>query len=1012
MKFSKQLAYNSVAEWQLHYMDYARLKKVITALKRVHDALFAARSRRGGSGGGGAAAASQSRVLATRPVTYGHAGPSRVLGSASAGAGGPQPASSSQAGGRAPPLPPPGGGGGTPGVRKVPPDTVATAAVHRLGGGRAGADAAGDGRRDAAATGSLAASTEGAKRGGFQRSASKLVLAELATLAHRSHHGGAHDGGGDGLGLGGVDSPPRSPPPPPSSGSSSAPGSPREPPPQPDSPSERSALLQSREPEQEGWVGAGGLPLDGVARPPGAPRAAVGAGSGMAAGSAVVGPAASSGGGLPVVRGPLPVSVSLGLPFEAASAALQGMSVEALSREFDAIESTFFRRLDGEATKVDAFYTRMVVALEKISLELAAAAARRDETGGVEVGAAALQRRYVEHYLELTELINFAELNLSGFEKILKKHDKNVMATTRSAYIAKLERSRAFCKRDALVGLRERTEREFADLFWGGDTLAAREELSEGLRDLLIWERNTIWRDMLQSERRVAAVRSKKRGGSTSSRAVMLAARPLLLAMGLFLFAGILLYPRDITARLPQGEVGDTAAAGGATKLRGSDVGSPAAADRCLALLVLTSFLWATEALPLYVTSLGVAPAAVLLRVFLGSDGKPLHASEAAHVVMAAMGDQVIMLIICVYSLAAALSKLGLDKVAATAVLSRVRRPSSVLLVVMLLAVFLSMWVSNVASPVLLNSVVLPVLRGLPPSSHHFVQCILLGVALASNIGGMPSPIASPQNAVALGQLKGLHEVSFIEWMAATLPQCIIMVFAAHALLMAWFRPGNVTLPLIPRHTERFEWPHYVVLTTLLTTVGLWCYKPTLSVAGADGLVAVLPILVFFGTGILTKEDFNNLPWNVVYLVAGGIALGAAVQSSTLLALVAGTLHFVLRHSSLWQVFAVFSVFMSLVSNAISHTVSALIVLPVIAEVGASVGHPRLLVMGAVLACSGAMALPVSSFPNMASVSVENETGKRYLHASDVIKLGTPMTLISATVVISFGYVLMLAMGF
>lgn len=453
-------------------------------------------------------------------------------------------------------------------------------------------------------------------------------------------------------------------------------------------------------------------------------------------------------------------------------------------------------------------------------------------------------------------------------------------------------------------------------------------------------------------------------------------------------------------------------ASGAAAKLRGADVGSPAAADRCLALLALTSFLWATEALPLYVTSLGVAPAAVLLRVFLGPDGKPLHASDAAHVVMAAMGDQVIMLIICVYSLAAALSKLGLDKVAATAVLSRVRRPSSVLLVVMLLAVFLSMWVSNVASPVLLNSVVLPVLRGLPPSSHHFVQCILLGVAVASNIGGMPSPIASPQNAVALGQLKGLHEVSFIEWMAATLPQCIIMVFAAHALLMAWFRPGDVTLPLIPRHTERFEWPHYVVLTTLLTTVGLWCYKPTLSVAGADGLVAVLPILVFFGTGILTKEDFNNLPWNVVYLVAGGIALGAAVQSSTLLALVAGNLHFVLRHSSLWQVFAVFSVFMSLVSNAISHTVSALIVLPVIAEVGASVGHPRLLVMGAVLACSGAMALPVSSFPNMASVSVENETGKRYLHASDVIKLGTPMTLISATVVISFGYVLMLAMGF
>jgi len=695
-----------------------------------------------------------------------------------------------------------------------------------------------------------------------------------------------------------------------------------------------------------------------------------------------------------------------------AAAALARMGVDGLTAEFNAIESTFFRRLDGEATKVDNFYTRMVVALEKITVALGQAAGRRDEAAALEGGDSALQRRYVEHYLELTELINFAELNATGFDKILKKHDKNVERSTRTAYMDKLSRTRAFCKRDALTSLRQRTEREFADLFWGGDTEAAREELTEGLRDLLIWERNTIWRDMLQSERRVAAVRSKKRGGSTSSSAVTLAARPFLLAVGLALFAGILLYPGAITARLPQGEVGGSSGRGGGAKLRSSDVGSPAAADRCLALLVLTSFLWATEALPLYVTSLGVAPAAVMLRVFLAPDGKPLHAGDAAHAVMAAMGDQVIMLIICVYSLAAALSKLGLDKVAATAVLSRVRRPSSVLLTVMLLAVFLSMWVSNVASPVLLNSVVLPVLRGLPPSSNHFVQCILLGVAIASNIGGMPSPIASPQNAVALGQLKGLHEVSFIEWMAATLPQCIIMVLAAHALLMAWFRPGDVTLPLIPRHTERFEWPHYLVITTLLVTVGLWCYKPTLSVAGADGLVAVLPILVFFGTGILTKEDFNNLPWNVVYLVAGGIALGAAVQSSTLLSLVAGALHYFLRHSSLWQVFAVFALFMSLVSNAISHTVSALIVLPVIAEVGASVGHPRLLVMGSVLACSGAMALPVSSFPNMASVSVENETGKRYLHAADVIKLGTPMTLISAAVVVSFGYVLMLAMGF
>lgn len=133
------------------------------------------------------------------------------------------------------------------------------------------------------------------------------------------------------------------------------------------------------------------------------------------------------------------------------------------------------------------------------------------------------------------------------------------------------------------------------------------------------------------------------------------------------------------------------------------------------------------------------------------------------------------------------------------------------------------------------------------------------------------------------------------------------------------------------------------------------------------GVIAIIPIALFFGTGILTKEDFNNFLWTIIILAAGGLALGKAVNSSGLLHTIATSITEEVGHLSTYGVMCVFAALIAVVATFISHTVASLIILPLVAQVGNGMenGHPNLLVMGSVLMASAAMGLPTSGFPNM-----------------------------------------------
>lgn len=246
-------------------------------------------------------------------------------------------------------------------------------------------------------------------------------------------------------------------------------------------------------------------------------------------------------------------------------------------------------------------------------------------------------------------------------------------------------------------------------------------------------------------------------------------------------------------------------------------------------------------------------------------------------------------------------------------------------------------------------------------------KALLLGIALSSNIGGAASPIASPQNLIALQNMS--PQPGWGVWFFIALPVCIISIFLIWALLLVTFRPGrNTTIVPIRPMQDKFSGIQYFISFVTLLTIVLWCVSHQLEhVFGDMGVVAIIPIVMFFGTGILTKEDFNNFLWTIIILAAGGLALGKAVNSSGLLHTIAEGITSRVEGMSLYGVLAVFCALIGVVATFISHTVAALIVLPLVQQVGQSMSepHPNLLVMGSVLMASAAMGLPTSGFPNM-----------------------------------------------
>jgi phosphate transporter len=409
---------------------------------------------------------------------------------------------------------------------------------------------------------------------------------------------------------------------------------------------------------------------------------------------------------------------------------------------------------------------------------------------------------------------------------------------------------------------------------------------------------------------------------------------------------------------------------------------------RGAALFVLAASLWASEAVPAWVTGVLVPVCATALRL-----PQALSPKERGAFNLASLADPVIYLLLASFALGASMHKHGLDTRLAATTLEKAHAvgPRTLIGVVLCVTCALSAVVGNACAAVAVLLLVTPLVRACPRESR-FPQCCVAAAALGANVGGMITPVSSAQNAVALGDgVLGGHgcTVHFMKWVACTLPLCLFYLVAAWVLLLHYWQPTLTELPALPQRAGApLTGPARAVAAISIATVAAWACFPSLEpIFGDIGVMSLLPIAALWGGGLMAKADFQGLDWTVVVLLGGGCSLGRALQASGLLEHFALTLRGMLASWSPAAASAIYSFTVLVASNFVSHTVGALTLLPLVAAAAQRVALAAT-IMSAVMCDTCACMLPVSSLPNMVAYASTDDDGVQYLAIADFLKVG------------------------
>lgn len=632
-----------------------------------------------------------------------------------------------------------------------------------------------------------------------------------------------------------------------------------------------------------------------------------------------------------------------------------------------------------------------------------------------------LKKNVIDLYVDLAQLKSFIELNRIGFSKISKKFDKVLSCSIKRDLIESGEffHDAHIFLPDSITELDNKISHlisYYAVITDQEDDLqTVKDELRSYLRDFIVWERNTVWKDLLGLESQQNDFTSVGRPAVNGE----ISALENITHLEYYSYT----LPKPINIKFTTIEKLSIPKLFFTMKalkiyviiiftiiLLAVRTFHDEAQHRCMALVECVALLWATEAIPLFVTAMLVPLLVVLFRVLKTDAGQVLNAVDASSLILSKMWSSTIMVLLAGFTLAAALSKYNIAKVLASYLLTAAGvKPRNVLIVVMGVVFFLSMWISNVAAPVLTYSLIQTVLRTLD-SEAPFAKALVLGVALSANVGGMASPISSPQNVIAMDYLKA-YDIGWGNFFAVAIPVSIVAVFLIWILLILTFKINTSTLKPYKPIKEQFTLKQYYIIAVTLATILLWCVLSKIESAfGSAGQIAVIPIVLFFGTGLLTTHDINNFPWSIVILAMGGIALGAAVSSSGLLGTIAGSLQKRVMDYPTYAILCIFGIVMLVVGTFVSHTVSAIIIIPLVQEIGdklPSGNAAPILVFGCTLLASCGMGLASSGFPNVTAISMTDEVGNRYLTVNNFITRGVPASLLAFIVVITIGYGIM-----
>ena len=421
--------------------------------------------------------------------------------------------------------------------------------------------------------------------------------------------------------------------------------------------------------------------------------------------------------------------------------------------------------------------------------------------------------------------------------------------------------------------------------------------------------------------------------------------------------------------------------------------------QRIIAIFAFATLMWILEIVSSWATSVAII---VLMLLFTTDSGilPMVNEQEVGKLlsykgVMATFADPVIMLFIGGFVLAIAATKTGLDAQLAKVLLRPFgTRSEMVLLGFLLITGLFSMFVSNTATAAMMLTFLTPVFRQLPPEGKGRIA-LAMSIPVAANLGGMGTPIGTPPNTIALKYLndpEGLNlGLGFGQWMMFMFPLVLVLLFISWRILLKTFPFTQKTIELKIDGGMKHGFHANVVIVTFFVTVALWLLD---RVTGINSYtVAMIPFAVFALTGVITKRDLEQINWSVIWMVAGGFALGYGLNASGLAENAVKSIPF--GEFSPLLILLLGGAICYALSNFISNSATAALLMPILAIVCgamgdklAPIGGTPTVLIGVAIAASSAMILPISTPPNALAFA----TG--FVKQKDMARMGIIMGVV------------------
>jgi len=428
---------------------------------------------------------------------------------------------------------------------------------------------------------------------------------------------------------------------------------------------------------------------------------------------------------------------------------------------------------------------------------------------------------------------------------------------------------------------------------------------------------------------------------------------------------------------------------------------------------------WITEAIPIPATAL--LPLIVL----------PLTGVAGIREAAVPYANPLIFLFMGGFIIAVAMQRWNLHKRIALGIIDRVgTSPRAIVLGFMLASAFLSLWVSNTATALMMLPIALSVIsltvqdkKDHPPGSRNFAIALLLGVAYGCNIGGLGTLIGTPPNALMAGYLLDSHGVTigFAQWMLLGLPLVLVGLPLAYLILTRAVYPvgagalpgGQIVIDREREHLGPIKPQERRVAAIFVLTAALWITRPWLqtwlpglSDAGI-AMAAALALFVIPAGGkapraLLTWLDLRDLPWGILLLFGGGLSLASAVGQTGLDEAIGQAV----VSLDAWPTFLILTLAVAIVlllTEISSNTTTAAAFLPVLAAAAIGLGYaPEFFVIPAALAASCAFMLPVATPPNAIVY------GSGLLSVPTMVRAGLWLNLLFVVLIMGAAYSLML----